>query len=356
MTFFKKHWKIISCGVFIGIMAALLQKFGNPANMGICVACFERDIAGALGLHRAALVQYIRPEILAFVLGSFVSSLIFKEFKPRGGSLPLVRFFLGFFAMMGALVFLGCPWRAILRLAGGDWNAIAALAGLVVGVFIGVQFIKGGYNLGRNYPSYKFTGLIMPLLMVSLLLLLLIRPIVPGGAPFFSEKGPGSMHAPIIISFGIAFIIGVFAQRTRFCTMGAVRDIILMRDFHLASGVFGLLIFAFIANLLLGQFKPGFINQPIAHTNQMWNFLGMVLAGLAYALAGGCPGRQLFLSGEGDIDAGVFVIGMIVGAGFAHNFGVAASPTGVGPWSGFAVVIGLLFCIATGVFMRKKLA
>ncbi|MFZ2798733.1 MAG: YedE family putative selenium transporter, partial [Syntrophorhabdus sp.] len=243
----------------------------------------------------------------------------------------------------------------LLRLAGGDWNAIAAFGGLVVGVFMGVQFIKGGYNLGRNYPAYKFTGLIMPLLMLGLLLLLLIRPIVPGGAPFFSEKGPGSQHAPILISFAIAFFIGIFAQRTRFCTMGAVRDIILMRDFHLASGVIGLLIFAFLSNLVLGQFKPGFAGQPIAHTNQIWNFLGMVLSGLAYALAGGCPGRQLFLSGEGDIDAGVFVIGMIVGAGFAHNFGVAASPAGIGPWSAFAVIVGLLFCIATGVFMRKKI-
>lgn len=356
MGFFKKHWKIILCGTFIGIVATLLQKFGNPPNMGICVACFERDIAGALGFHRAAVVQYLRPEIFAFVLGSFASSLLFKEFKPRGGSLPLVRFFLGFFAMLGALVFLGCPWRALLRLAGGDWNAIVALVGLVVGVFIGVQFIKGGYNLGRNYPAYKLAGLLMPLMMLSLFLLLIIRPVVPGGVPFFSQKGPGSQHAPIIISFAIAFFIGVFAQRTRFCTMGAVRDIILMRDFHLAGGVISLLVFAFLSNLVLGQFKPGFLNQPVAHTNQIWTFFGMVLSGLAYALAGGCPGRQLFLSGEGDIDAGVFVVGMIVGAGFAHNFATAASPAGVGPWSPFAVVAGLFFCIATGLFMRKKLA
>ncbi|OPY80392.1 MAG: hypothetical protein A4E65_01502 [Syntrophorhabdus sp. PtaU1.Bin153] len=356
MGFFKKHWKIILCGTFIGIVATLLQKFGNPANMGVCVACFERDIAGALGFHRATVVQYLRPEIFAFVLGSFASSLLFKEFKPRGGSLPLVRFFLGFFAMLGALVFLGCPWRALLRLAGGDWNAIAALVGLVVGVFIGVQFIKGGYNLGRSYPAYKFPGLLMPLMMLGLLLLLIIKPVVPGGVPFFSQKGPGSQHAPIIISFIIAFFIGIFAQRTRFCTMGAVRDIILMRDFHLASGVISLLAFAFLSNLALGQFKPGFFNQPVAHTNQIWTFFGMVLSGLAYALAGGCPGRQLFLSGEGDIDAGVFVIGMIVGAGFAHNFATAASPAGVGPWSPIAVVAGLFFCIATGLFMRKKIA
>ena len=60
-------------------------------------------------MHRAELVQYIRPEIAGFILGSFVISLFFKEFRPRGGSAPLIRFVLGFFLMTGALVFLGCP-------------------------------------------------------------------------------------------------------------------------------------------------------------------------------------------------------------------------------------------------------
>jgi YedE family putative selenium metabolism protein len=354
VKFFKTHWKIIGCGIFIGIVATLLQKFGNPANMGICVACFERDIAGALGFHRIATVQYIRPEILAFVLGSFFSSLIFREFKPRGGSLPLVRFFLGFFAMIGALVFLGCPWRTLLRLAGGDGNAIVGLVGLAFGVYLGIIFIKKGYTLGRNYSTYTMPGLLMPLLMFALLLLLIFKPALPTGVPFFSEKGPGSQHAAILFSFFAAFLIGILAQRTRFCTIGAIRDIILMKDFHLASGVISLLVFAFISNLLLGQFKPGFADQPIAHTNFIWNFLGMCLAGLAYTLAGGCPGRQLFLSGEGDIDAGVFVIGMITGAGFAHNFAIAASPAGIAPWTSYAVITGLVFCLATGLFMKKS--
>jgi len=125
--FFGSRLGIISAGVFVGIFAPLLQRWGNPGNMGICVACMERDIAGALGLHRAAVVQYIRPEIIAFVLGAFIAALLFREFKPRGGSSPIIRFFLGFFAMVGALVFLGCPWRALLRLAGGDGNAILDL-------------------------------------------------------------------------------------------------------------------------------------------------------------------------------------------------------------------------------------
>ena len=149
-NFFATRKGIISVGLFIGVFAAILQKLGNPKNMGICVACMERDIAGALGLHRAAVVQYMRPEIIGFVLGAFIAAFIFSEYKARGGSAPIARFVLGFFAMVGSLVFLGCPWRALLRLSGGDGNAIAGLLGLVVGVWIGVLFIKSGYNLGRS--------------------------------------------------------------------------------------------------------------------------------------------------------------------------------------------------------------
>jgi len=354
-NFFTTKKGIITVGLCIGIIAALLQKLGNPANMGICVACFERDIAGALGLHRAAVVQYIRPEIIGFVLGALVSSVSAGEFRPRAGSAPIVRFILGFFAMIGALVFLGCPWRALLRLAGGDANSLPGIAGLAAGIWIGVMFIRSGYNLGRNQKTYTSVGLIMPACMAGLLLLLIIRPELKSGALFFSTKGPGAQHAPLIISLVAGLIVGGLAQRTRFCTMGAIRDVILIRDFHLMLGVTALVIGAVTINILFRQFTPGFAGQPVAHTDHVWNFGGMVLAGLAFALAGGCPGRQLFLSGEGDGDAAVFVMGMIVGAGFAHNFMTASGPGGTGPLGSLFVIIGIIACLVIGLTMRKKI-
>jgi hypothetical protein len=260
--------------------------------------------------------------------------------------------------MIGALVFLGCPWRAVLRLAGGDLNALYGLAGLAVGVWIGVMFLKNGYNLGRSQKTYASVGLLMPILMAGALVLMLIYPQIEGqpksGVLFYSLKGPGAMHAPLLISLLIGLGVGVLAQRSRFCTMGALRDLILFRQTHLFIGVASLLVFAFATNLVLGQFKAGFSGQPVAHTMGLWNFMGMVLAGLAFALAGGCPGRQLFLAGEGDGDAAVFVLGMVVGAGFAHNFGLASSPKGVGPHGIAAVIVGLLFCLFIGFTMRKK--
>ena len=137
--------------------------------------------------------------------------------------------------------------------------------------------------------------------------------------------------------------------------MGAFRDLILIRDIHLISGVIALVIGALLTNVIFHQFSPGFVGQPIAHSNYLWNFAGMVLAGLAFAMAGGCPGRQLFMSGEGDGDAAVFVLGMIAGAAIAHNFAMASSPKGPALWGPASVIIGLVVCIIMGFTMRDNL-
>lgn len=360
----KQNWfaggvGIAVSGVIMACIAIGLQFFGNPANMGLCVACFERDIAGALGLHRAAIVQYIRPEIPALLLGAFAAALAFGEFKPRAGSAPLVRFILGMCAMIGALVFLGCPWRALLRLAGGDLNALTGLAGLIVGVGIGTVFFRQGYSLGRNTPQRTGTGLIMPVLMLGLLALLILFPQVAGedknGIIFYSVKGPGSMHAPILYSLGGALVVGFLAQRSRFCTMGAFRDLIMFRHAHLLIGVLAFLFTAFALNVALDKVNVGFEGQPVAHAAHVWNFLGMLTAGWAFALAGGCPGRQIFMAGEGDADSGLFVLGMIVAAAFAHNFGLASSPAGIGAYGDVAVYVCLavLLCLSF-VHIRKS--
>jgi uncharacterized protein len=363
---FSTRTGIIIAGLIIGLIAVGLQFLGNPPNMGICVACFERDIAGALGLHRADVVQYLRPEISGIVLGAFIISLIMKEHKSRGGSSTAIRFFLGIFAMIGALVFLGCPWRTLLRLAVGDLNALLGLIGLICGVAIGVIFLKSGYSLGRSHSNKSASGWLLPAFMLVLFLFNLFGVSFASGGPIFSSiKGPGSMHPNLWISLSAGFLFGILAQRSRFCTMGSIRDVILVKDFHLLSGVAALVIAAFVGNLVLGQFRPGFEGQPIAHTAHLWNFLGMLLAGLAFALAGGCPGRQLILSGEGDADAGIFVLGMITGAAFAHNFFLASKPDamvdgayaigGPGIFGQIAVAVGIVFCLIIGFTMREKM-
>ena len=115
---------VVSAGAAVGLAAIFLMLLGNPANMGFCIACFLRDIAVACGLHNAAKVQYVRPEIIGLVLGALAMSLATREFRARAGSAPAVRFVLGGFVMIGALAFLGCPLRMVLRLGGGDLDVL----------------------------------------------------------------------------------------------------------------------------------------------------------------------------------------------------------------------------------------
>ena len=351
---------IVLAGGVIGLIAAILVFFGNPANMGFCIACFLRDTTGALGLHSAAAVQYIRPEIIGLVLGACIISLVKKEFRPRGGSAPVTRFTLGAFVMIGCLMFLGCPFRMILRLAGVDGNALFGLVGFVAGILTGTVFLKKGYTLKRSYKMPKLEGSIYPAFQIVMLLLL-------AAAPAFihftePEGGPGAKHAAIIIALAAGIIVGILAQRTRLCMVGGIRDAVLFKEYKLLFGFAAILVTALVMNLILGAvtgtsyFNPGFAGQPIAHTDGLWNALGMYLAGFGCILLGGCPLRQLILAGEGNTDSAVTVLGLMAGAAFAHNFGLASSGEGPTANGKIAVIIGIVVVavIAAVNSMRKE--
>ena len=345
---------IVTSGILLGLVAVGLVYFGNPANMGFCIACFLRDTAGALKLHSAAVVQYIRPEIMGLVLGSFLMALRKGEFHPRGGSAPLTRFLLGFCVMVGCLCFLGCPFRMMLRLAGGDLNALTGLVGFVAGIGTGVFFLRRGYSLKRTYAQPKAEGLAFPIVQILLLALLVFFPTLL----VFSEKGPGSAHAPLLISLTAGLLVGALAQRTRLCMAGGIRDMMLFREKKLLMGFIALFVAALCGNLLLQLthsptfFKLSFRSQPVSHSAHLWNFLGMALVGFGSTLLGGCPLRQLILSGEGNTDAAITVLGFTVGAAFCHNFSLAGSADAVndgiytvgGP--GINGKIAVLVCLA----------
>ena len=342
----NERTNIISTGVIIGIIASMLVYFGNPANMGYCIACFLRDTAGGLGLHSAKAVQYIRPEIIGLILGALGAASTHGEFSPKGGSSPLTRFALGFFAMVGCLMFLGCPFRMLLRLAGGDLNALAGLVGFAGGIYAGIYFLNRGYSLKRTYKMTTAEGGLLPAAAVVLLLLLITAPAFihytkAGG-------GPGAKHAAIAISLVAGLGVGALAQRTRFCMIAGIRDFILFRETKMLWGFIAVTVAALLCNLILTSvtgasfFKLGFAGQPIAHTDALWNALGLFLAGFACVLLGGCPMRQLILAGEGNSDSAIGVLGLVAGAAFCHNFGLASSGAGPTANGQIAVVLGII--------------
>lgn len=341
-------------GIIIGIIAVVLVKLGNPANMGFCIACFIRDAAGGLGLHRAEPVQYIRPEIMGLVLGAFGVAFARKEFSVKGGSSPLLRLVLGFFVMIGCLMFLGCPFRMILRIAGGDLNAIVGLLGFVCGIVAGIVFLNKGYSLGRTYKQEQVQGFVMPIVQIVLIVLVIAAPAFIFFTP--ADGGPGAKHAAVIVSLVAGLIVGGLAQYTRLCMVGGIRDFILFRETRLLIGFVAIFVAALVGNLVLGKFNLGFLEQPVAHNDGLWNFLGMLLAGYGCCLLGGCPLRQLVLTGEGNTDSAFTFLGLFAGAAFAHNFALAASGKGPSANGKIAVIIGLVVVtiIAVANTMKKE--
>lgn len=349
---------IISTGVIIGIIASMLVYFGNPANMGYCIACFLRDTAGGLGLHSAKAVQYIRPEIIGLILGALGAAYAHGEFAPKGGSSPLTRFALGFFAMVGCLMFLGCPFRMLLRIAGGDLNAWAGLLGFAGGIYAGIFFLNRGYSLKRTYKMTPAEGGLLPAAALALLVLLLTAP----AFIHFTKAGggPGAKHAAVAISLAAGLGVGYLAQRTRFCMIAGMRDFILFRETKMLWGFVAVTVAALLCNLTLTAatgtsfFKLGFVGQPIAHTDALWNALGLFLAGFACVLLGGCPMRQLILAGEGNSDSAIAILGFVAGAAFAHNFGLASSGAGPTANGQIAVVIGIIVVAAIAYLNTYK--
>ena len=78
----------IIAGVIMGVIGASLVLFGNPKNMGFCIACFLRDTAGGVGLHRAEVVQYIRPEIIGLIFGSLFAATPPRSSRPAAALRP----------------------------------------------------------------------------------------------------------------------------------------------------------------------------------------------------------------------------------------------------------------------------
>lgn len=349
-----RHLITIACsGLLLGFFGVMLSVWGNPENSGICVSCFIENSAGALGLHNNPRLQYLRPELVGFVLGAFGSALLRREFRSRGGSAPLLRFAAGFFLIVGCAVFIGCPIKLFLRFTAGDLTSISGVIGLFVGVWCGLKGLAHGIELGRLSPAAapRGSGLLSPAFFLLLLVFLFITP----AFLIVSEKGSSAQHAPLLISLGVGLTLGFIAQGSRFCITGSIRDVLLMgRRAPLLWGGIAFLGSALVVNLATGRFNPGFAGQPGSHQEYIWSFLGMVLVGWFSVLIGGCPFRQLVKSGEGDTDGALVVGGMFLGGALVQGWNLAATSAGVPLGGKIAVVAGFLVLFSGSILLRER--
>jgi hypothetical protein len=342
----------VTTGIVLGAGAVILSLLGNPANSGICISCFFENLAGSLQMHPLSRMSYIRPELIGFLLGSFIMAKRMRRFRVTGGSSPVIRFLLGFFMIVGCGVFIGCPIKMILRLAAGDLTAIAALIGLMFGIWLGSRYIRAGSVLDRDKELPQINGYILPGIGLLLLIFALLQPgFIQQGA-----TGPAAQHAPLLISLAIGLLIGALSQRSGLCITGGLRNFFLFKEKTLLMGIIAAFGSALLVSLVSGQFNPGFYDQPGAHPDNLWSFLAMVLVGLAAVIVDGCPFRQLIKAGQGDVDAGLTCFGMLTGAAFVVSWQLRSTSAGPEFNGKIATLAGLIFCLTVVLAYKRKAA
>jgi uncharacterized membrane protein YedE/YeeE len=128
---------------------------------------------------------------------------------------------------------------------------------------------------------------------------------------------PGLIQQVLWATFALAVVFGAIAQRTHFCTMGAVADIVNMGDWSrmrmwaLAAGV---AVIGFNAMVGLGWIEAK--NTIYAAPRLLWasNVVGGLLFGFGMVLASGCGARTLVRLGSGNLKSVMVLLVMGVAA------------------------------------------
>ncbi|QIL72546.1 YeeE/YedE family protein [Diaphorobacter sp. HDW4B] len=138
-----------------------------------------------------------------------------------------------------------------------------------------------------------------------------------------------SLVATVLVAvFLLAAVLGAVMRETRFCTMGAISDVVYvgdwmrMRQWLLAIGV-AMIGFALLANI--GWVQPADTIYAMRRVLWLSSIVGGVMFGIGMVMASGCGARNLTRVGGGSLKSLVVLIVMAV-AGFATLKGITSVP------------------------------
>jgi uncharacterized membrane protein YedE/YeeE len=128
--------------------------------------------------------------------------------------------------------------------------------------------------------------------------------------------------------FGLGFIFGFFANKTNFCTMGAVSDVVNMGDWgRMRAWLLTIAVAILGTNLLAYTGKINLANTIYTGQNLSWlaHIVGGLTFGVGMTLASGCGNKTLVRVGGGNLKAVVVFIYMAYAANVTLR-GILAVP------------------------------
>ena len=137
---------------------------------------------------------------------------------------------------------------------------------------------------------------------------------------------PGLVAQVLGTTFALAVVFGAIAQRTQFCTMGAVADIVTMGDWtrmRMWLMAMGVAMIGFNTMVALGWVQAG--HSLYAGPRLLWlsNLGGGLLFGFGMVLASGCASKTLVRIGTGSLKS-LVVFFVVALAAYATLRGVTA--------------------------------
>jgi hypothetical protein len=132
----------------------------------------------------------------------------------------------------------------------------------------------------------------------------------------------GATMIVTLSSLAVGTIIGYLGQRSRMCTIGGLRDFVLVRDTGLLQGVAAMLVASWVVfggirviagsdvgrSLIAAGTTPSGLSAGVAMV------LGGLVLGLVATFSGACPLRQHVLAGQGRVGAWSFLAGFYIAA------------------------------------------
>jgi hypothetical protein len=123
-------------------------------------------------------------------------------------------------------------------------------------------------------------------------------------------------------SLALGLVVGYLGQRSRMCSIGGLRDYVLVRDTGLLRGAAALLVTSWVAFSIVRLVSTSDVSHGLIAAGTTPSGLGAVVAigvgaivlGVVATLSGACPLRQHVLAGQGRVGAWSFLAGFYLAA------------------------------------------